>query len=81
LRKKNHVDYKKLHEALKTGPLTYARIREITGLRNSSIMHVIDTLSLMYPLYQVRKGVYGLLKDDEDGEESDNGGPENQGGG
>ena len=33
-------------------------------------MHVIDTLSLMYPLYQKRKGVYGLLKDEDDDEKA-----------
>jgi hypothetical protein len=37
-------------------------------------MQVIDALTLRYPLYQIRKGVYGLLRgegyDEKTGEES-----------
>jgi hypothetical protein len=52
------------------GPLDYAKIRAVTGVRNSGIMQIIDTLSLRHPLYQIRKGVYGLLKDGGDDEKS-----------
>jgi hypothetical protein len=55
------VDYEKLYELLKKEPLTYAKIREATGAPNSAIMNIIDTLTLRYPLYCPRKGVYALL--------------------
>jgi hypothetical protein len=65
-RKSKHVDYGALYDMLCGGPLNYAKIREVTGVSNSGIMQIIDGLSLRYPLYQIRKGVYGLLKDDDD---------------
>jgi hypothetical protein len=61
------VDYDRLHALLLAGPLDYAAIRKATGLPNSGIVTVIDNLTLRYPLYRIRKGVYGLLEDGGDG--------------
>jgi hypothetical protein len=55
---------------LQREPLDYAKIRAATGVKNSGIMQIVDTLSLRYPLYQIRKGVYGLLKDEDDDEKT-----------
>jgi hypothetical protein len=77
-RKKRRVDYEKLYNILLSKPLDYAAIREVTGVPNSGIGAIIDTLTVRYPLYQIRKGVYGLLKDEGDGEKT---GEENQAGG
>jgi hypothetical protein len=66
-RKRKKVNYEKLYNILQTEPLDYAKIRAVTGVSNASIGAVIDCLSLRYPLYQISKGVYGLLKDEEDG--------------
>jgi hypothetical protein len=75
-RKTKHVDYGELYNILRKEPLNYAKIREVTGVSNSGIMQIIDVLTLRYPLYQVRKGVYGLLKDEDDDEKT---GEENPG--
>jgi hypothetical protein len=69
-RKKRGVDYGELYNILLSEPLDYAKIRAVTGVRNSGIMQIIDTLTLRYPLYQIRKGVYGLLKDGDDDEKT-----------
>jgi hypothetical protein len=69
-RKKKWVDYDELYNILRREPLDYAKIRAVTGVSNSGIMQIIDTLTLRYPLYQIRKGVYGLLKDGDDDEKS-----------
>jgi hypothetical protein len=79
-RKKKHVDYEKLYNILRREPLNYAKIRELTGVSNASIGQIIDGLTFRYPLYQIRKGVYGLLKengyDKKAGEENQSGGEE-----
>jgi hypothetical protein len=67
-RKKRHIDYEKLYNILLSEPLDYAKIRGVTGVANSGINQVIDSLSLRYPLYQIRNGVYGILKDGDEGE-------------
>jgi hypothetical protein len=69
-RKKKTVQYGKLYNILLREPLDYAKIRAVTGVSNSGIMQIIDTLTLRYPLYQISKGVYGLLKDDDDDEKT-----------
>jgi hypothetical protein len=77
-RKTKSVEYGELYNILLREPLDRAKIREVTGVSNSGIMQIIDTLTLRYPLYQIRKGVYGLLKDGEDDEKT---GGENRSGG
>jgi hypothetical protein len=69
-RKKRGADYGELYNILLREPLDYAKIRAVTGVSSSGIMQIIDTLTLRYPLYQIRKGVYGLLKDDDDDEKT-----------
>ncbi|MDR1507826.1 MAG: hypothetical protein LBI67_12060 [Treponema sp.] len=69
------IDYERLHNILLREPLDYAKIRKVTGLPNSRISQVIDNLTFRYPLYQVRKGVFGLLKDKDDDEKSGKAGP------
>jgi hypothetical protein len=65
-RKKRWVDYEKLYNILLSEPLDYAKIRAVTGVPNSGIGQIIDVLTVRYPLYQIRKGVYGLLKNSEE---------------
>lgn len=64
------VDYEELYNILKREPLNYAKIRAATGATNVKIQRIINALSLRYPLYQIRKGVYGLLKDEGDDKET-----------
>jgi hypothetical protein len=75
---KRSVSYDELYNILLSKPLDYATIRKVTGVPNSGIMAIIDTLSIRYPLYQIRKGVYGLLKDEKDETDSEKTGKENQ---
>jgi hypothetical protein len=76
-RKIRESDYDELYNILRREPLNYAKIRDVTGVSNSGIMQIIDTLTLRYPLYQIRRGVYGLLKDEnydkKPGEENQSG--------
>ena len=60
--------YEKLYDILQREPLDYAKIRAATGASNVEIQRIIDALSIRYPLCRIRKGVYGLLKDGDDGE-------------
>ena len=68
--KKKQDMYGELYNILLREPLDYAKIRAATGASNNKIQRIIDTLSLRYPLYQIRKGVYGLLKDEGDDEKT-----------
>jgi hypothetical protein len=61
-KKKKKIADEKLYEILKKEPLTCAKIRAVTGAKGCGIMQIIDTLSLRYPVYQKRRGVYALLE-------------------
>ncbi|MDR0719173.1 MAG: hypothetical protein LBF78_06010 [Treponema sp.] len=55
------IDYKRIYDLLKDGPLTWKDIREAAGVRNSHVLRVIDGLALRYPIWQPGRGVYALL--------------------
>ena len=61
VRKRKYVDYDRLYELLKAGPVSFERIREETGLDKKGAYQVVTTLSLKYPVYSPERGVYTLL--------------------
>ena len=60
-KKRKYTDYERLYELLKAGPVSFERIREETGLDKRAAAQVITTLSLKYPVYSPKRGVYALL--------------------
>lgn len=62
-RKKNRTspDYEKLYARLQQGPMTFAEIEEMSGVQHSGVAQVITTLSLRYPVWSPRRGVYKLM--------------------
>ena len=54
------LDYPLLVKRLGTREFTLAELRRLTGLQN--VDQVIENLSLDYTLYNVRRGVYALLR-------------------
>ena len=54
------VDYEKIYEALQWGPLTFNEIEIMTGVPHCAVAQVITTLSLKYPIWSPRRGVYKL---------------------
>jgi hypothetical protein len=61
-RKRRPVPYDRLYKILLEGPLTRKDIMTITGLGETAVSQIIDTLSLRYPVWSPRRGVYELLK-------------------
>ena len=61
VRKRKYVDYDRLYELLKAGPVSFERIREETGLDKKGAYQVVTTLSLKYPVYSPCRGIYTLL--------------------
>lgn len=60
-KQKIQVDYDKLYEELQWGPLTFTQIKEIAGVSHNGVFQVITTLSMNYPLWSPKPGVYKLL--------------------
>lgn len=67
-KKKKKVDYEKLVEEFRKGPLTYSQIMELSGVCKSGVSQVITTLSLHYPIYEASRGVYKMYGDDDYGD-------------
>lgn len=67
-KKRKVVDYEKLYEVLSQGPITFKKIQEVAGVSKNSVAQIITTLSLRYPLYEVKRGVYKLYSDEEYGD-------------
>jgi hypothetical protein len=61
--KKDNINYDELYKILLREPLDYKKIKAATGVSGGKARQIIDTLSLRYPLYQISRGVYGLLKE------------------
>lgn len=59
------VDYNYLYSLLLKGPLTFAEIMAITGIKKEGVSQVITTLSLHYPIWEVKRGVYKLLTEED----------------
>ena len=57
---KKKIDYNLLVEELRKGPLTFTQIQAIAGIKRADVAQVITTLSLHYPIYEVRRGLYKL---------------------
>lgn len=57
---KKKVDYDLLVEELRKGPLTFTQIQAIAGIKRADVAQTITTLSLHYPIYEVRRGLYKL---------------------
>lgn len=63
MKKRKHVNYELLYQKLKEKPLTFTEIKELTGIKNKSAMQqVITTLSIKYPIWQPKTGVYKLCE-------------------
>lgn len=62
------VDYEKLYELFRKGPVTFHDIEEAAGVSHNSVAQVITTLSLRYPIYELKRGVYKLYGDDDYGD-------------
>lgn len=60
------IDYDKIVARLKQGEMTRKEIHEmIPNVSYSVVSEVITTLSLHYPVYSPRHGVYKLLTDED----------------
>ena len=66
--RKIKVDYNLLYEELKKGPLTFSQIKALSGVAHSGVSQIITTLSLHYPVYEYKRGVYKLYGDDDYGD-------------
>lgn len=47
------------------GPVTFRDIEEATGVSHNGVAQVITTLSLKYPIWSPKRGVYKLYDDDD----------------
>lgn len=62
------TDYGAIVKALQKGPLTFTQIEQIAGCARSGVSQIITTLSLHYPIYEAKRGVYKLYGDDDYGD-------------
>lgn len=60
-KQKQFVDYEKIYEELQWGPLTFTQIKELAGVPHNSVWQVITTLSMNYPIWSPKPGLYKLL--------------------
>lgn len=67
-KKKTAVDYEKLYELFLRGPVRFCEIEAASGVSHNSVAQVITTLSLKYPIYEVRRGLYKLYGADDYGD-------------
>lgn len=64
-RERKKIDYEELYKLFLKGPVTFREIEEATGVAHNGVAQVITTLSLMYPIWSPKRGVYKLY-DEED---------------
>ena len=62
------TDYGAIVAALQKGPLTFTQIEQIAGCARSGVSQIITTLSLHYPIFEAKRGVYKLYGDDDYGD-------------
>lgn len=63
--KRKKIDYEALYQRLLQGPVTFREIQSITGVSKTSVMNVIDVLSVRYPVWEPERGVYKLLEESD----------------
>lgn len=68
-RTRKPVDYDALYKLFLAGPVTFRQIEEATGVSHNAVAQVITTLSIMYPIWNPKRGVYKLLTEDDYGTE------------
>lgn len=66
--KRKKVDYEVIYKELCKGPLSFSQIEAMTGVAHNGVAQVITTLSLHYPVYEVSRGIYKLLGEDDYGD-------------
>lgn len=67
-KKRKAVDYEELYNLLLQGPLTFRQIEEVTGVSHCGVAQVITTLSLRYPIWSPKRGVYKLCESSDYGD-------------
>lgn len=67
-RKKRVIDYDALYQLFLQGPVRFSDIEQVTGMKHNAIAQVITSLSLRYPIYELKRGVYKLYGDDDYGD-------------
>lgn len=65
---KKPVDYDALYKLFLAGPVRFKDIEEASGVSHNAVAQVITTLSLRYPIYEVKRGTYKLLGIEEYGD-------------
>ena len=63
--KRKKIDYESLYQRLLQGPVTFREIQNLTGVSKTSVMNVIDVLSVRYPVWEPERGVYKLLEESD----------------
>lgn len=61
VKKRVYVDYDFLYARIKEGPLTFRDIQELTGVSKAGVSQIITTMSLRFPVWSPKRGVYQLL--------------------
>lgn len=67
-KKRKNVDYDDLYRMFLQGPVTFNDIETRTGVSHNGVAQVITTLSLKFPIYEVKRGVYKLYGPDDYGD-------------
>lgn len=67
-KKKNKVDYERIYNEIRKGPLTFSQIQALAEVDHTKVSQVITTLSLRYPIYEWARGIYKLYGDDDYGD-------------
>lgn len=56
------VDYDMLYKRLCQGPVTFAEIEKMTGVKHNAVAQIITTLCIRYPVWSPARGVYKLCE-------------------
>lgn len=67
-KKKKKVDYERIYNEIRKGPLTFSQIQALAEVDRTRVSQVITTLSLHYPIYEWARGIYKLYGDDDYGD-------------
>ena len=66
-RTRKNIDYDSLYNLFLAGPVRFKDIEQATGVSHNAVALVITTLSLRYPIYELKRGVYKLATDEDYG--------------
>lgn len=61
IKKRIYIDYDYLYACLKKGPLSFRDIQELTGVSKAGVSQIVTTMSLRFPVWSPKRGVYQLL--------------------